>query len=86
MNSVFAGSEAWFARWCNNHVLTLAHVVRQNHPDGQIFTPPYLLNADGSPAARPVVIAAPTTAHPGATIAVTTNVICTAFSIIRVRP
>lgn len=26
-----------------------------NHPDGAIFTPPYLLNADGSEKARPVI-------------------------------
>jgi galactose oxidase len=26
-----------------------------NHPDGQIFTPPYLLNADGTAAARPSI-------------------------------
>ena len=61
----------------------LAH--RQNHPDGQIYTPPYLLNADGSLAVRPGITAAPLTALPGSNIAVTTNTTCTAFSMIRVR-
>ncbi|KAK2046577.1 kelch domain-containing protein [Colletotrichum somersetense] len=28
-----------------------------DHPDGEIFEPPYLFNADGSPAARPVISA-----------------------------
>jgi len=30
-----------------------------NHLDGQIFSPPYLFAADGSPAPRPVITAAP---------------------------
>ncbi len=35
-----------------------------NHPDGQIFTPPYLLRADGSLRLRPTISAAPATATP----------------------
>ncbi|MEM8924782.1 MAG: galactose oxidase-like domain-containing protein [Actinomycetota bacterium] len=30
-----------------------------NHPDVEIFTPPYLLNADGTPADRPTITSAP---------------------------
>ena len=58
---------------------------RRNHPDGQIYTPPYLLSANGSPSARPGIVAATKTALPGANISVTTNITCTAFSMIRVR-
>ena len=29
-----------------------------NHPDLQILSPPYLFNADGSPAARPTIVRA----------------------------
>ena len=32
-----------------------------NHPDVQIFTPPYLLNSDGSDATRPQLTSAPST-------------------------
>jgi galactose oxidase len=54
-----------------------------NHFDGQIFTPPNLLNADGSPASRPTITTAPTTAANGATITVATNRAVTDFSIVR---
>lgn len=54
-----------------------------NHPDGQIFTPPYLLNADGSQRARPTITSAPATATPGASISVTTGQSVTRFSLIR---
>ena len=33
-----------------------------NHLDAQILTPPYLLNPDGTPAARPTIASAPTSA------------------------
>ena len=66
--------------------LSRCHPRRQNHPDGRIYTPPYLLNGDGTPAARPGITTAPATALPGDNIAVTTNTTCTAFSMIRVRP
>lgn len=36
-----------------------------NHFDGEIFTPPNLLNADGTPAARPVITSAPPAAANG---------------------
>lgn len=43
-----------------------------NHLDAQIFTPPYLLNADGSAAARPTISSAPTGASHGQTFSVGT--------------
>ncbi len=54
-----------------------------NHFDGQIFTPPYLLNPDGSAAPRPVLTQAPVTAGNGETITVGTDRAVTAFAIIR---
>jgi galactose oxidase len=53
------------------------------HLDAEIFTPPNLLNADGTPASRPAITTAPATAANGATITVATNRTVTAFSIIR---
>ena len=44
-----------------------------NHPDGQIFYPPYLFNSDGSRRARPTISAAPSAASTGQTISVTTG-------------
>ncbi|HZM81211.1 MAG TPA: galactose oxidase-like domain-containing protein [Candidatus Limnocylindrales bacterium] len=54
-----------------------------NHPNGQIFTPPYLLNTDGTPAARPVITSAPTDAAPGASVIVGVDRPVTAFSLVR---
>jgi galactose oxidase len=54
-----------------------------NHFDGEIFTPPYLLDPDGSPASRPSITSAPATAANGATITVETNRPVAAFSIVR---
>jgi galactose oxidase len=54
-----------------------------NHFDGQIFTPPYLLTADGKPASRPAITSAPATASNGSQIAVQTDRAVTAFSIVR---
>ncbi len=54
-----------------------------NHPNGEIFTPPYLLNADGSAKARPAITAAPTTAALGARISVTTSAPLTQFALVR---
>jgi galactose oxidase len=44
-----------------------------DHLDGQIYTPPYLLNSDGSLKARPTIDTAPATASDGQTISVTTQ-------------
>ena len=54
-----------------------------NHLDGQIFTPPYLLNADGTPRARPTITSAPPSAAPGATITVTTSGATPKFALVR---
>jgi galactose oxidase len=54
-----------------------------NHPDGQIFTPPYLLDADGNPRVRPTLSSAPTSATRGDTIAVTTGSPVASFSLVR---
>ena len=55
-----------------------------NHFDGEIFSPPYLFNADGSLATRPAIVAAPGTATLGMQLVVTTDVPVAAFSLIRV--
>jgi galactose oxidase len=55
-----------------------------NHPDGQIFTPPYLLNADGSQRARPTITMAPTASQPGSTITVTTDRAVQTFALVRI--
>jgi hypothetical protein len=54
-----------------------------NHPDGQIFTPPYLLNANGSLRVRPTITSAPTSAATGVTINVTTGQPVSSFSMVR---
>ena len=55
----------------------------KNHPDGRIFTPPYLLNADGSLRARPSITAAPTTAKHGSKITVKTSAPISSFALVR---
>ncbi|HET9646431.1 MAG TPA: RICIN domain-containing protein [Burkholderiaceae bacterium] len=54
-----------------------------NHPNVQVWSPPYLFNADGSPARRPVLTSAPTQANAGGSIAVTTDTPVAAFSLVR---
>lgn len=54
-----------------------------NHPDAEILTPPYLLNANGTLAARPAITAAPTSAKLGATINVKTSTAVTSFALVR---
>ncbi|WP_327676884.1 discoidin domain-containing protein [Streptomyces sp. NBC_00467] len=55
-----------------------------NHPDGAIFTPPYLLNADGSEKARPVITGGvPARAANGAQLAVTTDAEVSSFALVR---
>ena len=54
-----------------------------NHLDGEIFTPPYLLNADGSARIRPKIVTAPAAATAGSTISVTTGSPITKFSLMR---
>jgi len=55
-----------------------------NHFDGQVFTPPYLLDADGTPKPRPAITAAPATAAGGATLTIGTDRAVTAFALMRV--
>lgn len=47
--------------------------AENNYLDGQIYTPGYLLDADGSPATRPVVTAAPPELTPGETFRITVD-------------
>jgi galactose oxidase len=54
-----------------------------NHPDGQIFYPPYLFNSDGSRRARPTISSAPSTAITGQTISVTTGGPVQSFVLMR---
>jgi galactose oxidase len=54
-----------------------------NHPDGQIYTPPYLLNPDGTLRSRPTISSAPTSAATGQTITVTTGGAVAHFSMVR---
>jgi galactose oxidase len=54
-----------------------------NHADAQVFTPPYLLNADGTLAARPAITTAPATVTAGASFTVTTDRATPRFSLIR---
>jgi galactose oxidase len=54
-----------------------------NHPDAQVFTPPYLLSATGRLLARPVITSAPTAARVGALIRVQTKVSAGRYSLVR---
>ncbi|HET6358909.1 discoidin domain-containing protein [Streptomyces sp.] len=54
-----------------------------NHPDGQIFTPPYLINKDGTKRSRPEIGSAPETAENGKIITVTTNQVVKSFVLVR---
>lgn len=54
-----------------------------NHPDGQIYSPPYLFNPDGTPTTRPVINTAPISATTGSTITVTTDSATPTFALIR---
>lgn len=61
----------------------LCGLCATNHPDGQIFTPPYLLNSDGSLRTRPTITSAPTSVATGQTITVTTGGPVKQFSMVR---
>ena len=54
-----------------------------DHLDAEIYTPPYLLAPDGSPAPRPAITAAPATATWGSQIAVGTDRAATGFALVR---
>ncbi|KAK9246515.1 hypothetical protein V1506DRAFT_520806 [Lipomyces tetrasporus] len=62
----------------------LCDTCSANHFDAQVFTPPYLLNSDGSKASRPVIgTVSSTSVVPGSTITVTVNMPVTSMSLIR---
>jgi galactose oxidase len=54
-----------------------------NHFNGEIFTPPYLLNSDGTPRARPAITDAPEAAAHGEAITVATDRPVSRFSLVR---
>jgi len=54
-----------------------------NHPNVEILTPPYLLNADGTAATRPTITASPADAYLGTTIVVNATANMKAFSMVR---
>ncbi|MFK8028573.1 MAG: galactose oxidase-like domain-containing protein, partial [Gammaproteobacteria bacterium] len=54
-----------------------------NHLDGQIFTPPYLFNSDGTPATRPTLSNVPAQTGTGQQITVTASSDTQRFSMIR---
>jgi galactose oxidase len=69
---VFSGGGGLCGRTCTT-----------NHPDGQIYSPPYLFNPDGTLRSRPAISAAPASAATGSTITVTTNSATPKFALIR---
>lgn len=54
-----------------------------NHPDVQVYTPHYLLNADGTPATRPVIQNAPARWAYGQTVEITTDTPVTSLALVR---
>ena len=54
-----------------------------DHPDHQIYWPPYLFNADGSPATRPVINAAPSAITYGDSFTVQATGAIDRFSLIK---
>ncbi|MFE4262012.1 discoidin domain-containing protein [Streptomyces sp. NPDC056883] len=57
-----------------------------NHADGAVFTPPYLLNPDGSPKPRPEITGnVPTRTSPGTSLTLTTATSTPAASFVLMR-
>ncbi len=54
-----------------------------NHPDAQIYTPPYLYNSSGGLASRPVINTAPDAANYNSNITVNTNQAINNFVLMR---
>ena len=54
-----------------------------NHQDAQIYSPPYLFDADGSPAVRPQIDSAPEIAVPGRRVRVAASAGITRFTLVR---
>ncbi|GBD47199.1 galactose oxidase-like domain-containing protein [Methylopila sp. Yamaguchi] len=61
----------------------LCGICTTNHPDAEILTPPYLLNSDGTPAARPTILTAPATTPATGPFTVTTDGPVRNFAIVR---
>jgi galactose oxidase len=61
----------------------LCGTCTSNHPDGQIYSPPYLFRANGRLRVRPVILRAPARATHGSLITVRTNSPTPRFSLIR---
>ncbi|MEM7610329.1 MAG: galactose oxidase-like domain-containing protein, partial [Pseudomonadota bacterium] len=59
------------------------NVPASTHQDGQVYSPPYLFNADGTLAARPSIQTGPGIVETGATFNVTTNEDIAYFSLIK---
>ena len=55
----------------------------ENHPDAEIFSPPYLFNVNGTLAARPVINSSPASANYNSTIQVGTNSVISSFVMVR---
>ena len=55
-----------------------------SHQDGQVFSPPYLFNDDGSPATRPVISTGPDQVLPGNPFILTTDSPVAKFTMIRI--
>ena len=54
-----------------------------NHQDGEIFSPPYLFNTDGTAAARPAITSNPGSIQAGQFINVSASANISRFSMIR---
>lgn len=54
-----------------------------DHPDAQLYSPAYLFNADGSPAVRPVITAAPDVVTYGRTVTIEASPAITQFTLIK---
>ncbi|MFE9561341.1 discoidin domain-containing protein [Streptomyces sp. NPDC006487] len=55
-----------------------------NHADGAVFTPPYLLNPDGSPKPRPDITGGvPSRTRPGTSLTLTTSTPAASFVLMR---
>ncbi|MFK7810791.1 MAG: PA14 domain-containing protein [Saprospiraceae bacterium] len=61
----------------------LCNTCSTNHPDAEIFSPPYLFNSNGTLATRPVINFAPPTANYNSTITANMNSGVSSFALVR---
>ena len=54
-----------------------------NHPDAEIFSPPYLFNPDGTAASRPAISSSPSSGSYGQAVTVKTNAKVSSFVLMR---